>query len=211
MSLVRPPIPSLDWAHPEAIRLVDAEVAFFVEKRRIRSAKTRREYARTFAAFRAFLARACVPPTVTALTPETLTAYADELESRAARDCRRHVELDHGLTPASVSGYLRPLKTLCRYLVRRGALSGNPFDATIDPLIPAVEDAPFKVARADDVARIFAAIRGEDPLALRDRALVVLDWDTGLRTEELARLALSDLDLGTCTLRIREPKNGRRV
>jgi site-specific recombinase XerD len=58
----------------------------------------------------------------------------------------RHAALERGLAPATVSGYLRPLNTLCHYLVRKGALPANPLAQTVDPLIPRVEDAPLRLA-----------------------------------------------------------------
>lgn len=202
------PRPRVDWSRGGAIPLADAEAAFFAEKRRIGSEGTRREYRRVFRAFRAFCAAHDVLPTVGALCVDVLTAYTDELETRPPLD-PRHPFRGARMAPSTVSGYLRSLKTLCHFLVIKKALAVNPFHETVDPLIPSTEDVPFRAASAADLVRIQDAIAGASPLALRDRALVALDWDTGQRTIELSRLRLADYDRPRHGLWLLEPKNHR--
>ena len=221
MPLVRPPIPALDWAHPEALPLEVAEAAFFAEKTRVKSENTARGYRSAFAAFRDFLARHHVeycaapgcdlphPAVVAVLSPELLTAYTDWLQVREPLDPGRVRFAGARMAPATVSGYLRPLRTLFKYFVLRHGLAACPFDLTVDPLIPTVEETPAKTASVEDFVHVLDGIVGDRPMALRDRAIVALDGDTGMRTAELARLQVSHVELVASRLVIKGPKNRR--
>jgi integrase len=59
----------------------------------------------------------------------------------------------------------------------------------------------------DDVARMLANLRTEKPRDLRDRAMMLLLIYYGLRTEEICRLRLDDIDWRRKTITVRERKN----
>jgi site-specific recombinase XerD len=213
--LVRHPL--VDWTQGGAMSLQEAQAAFFGWKRKVRAQSTRDEYQRVFDAFRAFLAEhpeayspadppQVEPPLVAALRADVLICYADWLEGRGPLGQARF--RGGHMAASTVSGYLRTLKTLCRFLVAMDVLPRDPFTKTVD-LIPSVEEVPLRMASPEDVVRIAAVIRGESPVALRDRALVLLDYDTGQRTVELARLRLGHLGSVEPTLTLVNPKNHR--
>jgi integrase len=54
---------------------------------------------------------------------------------------------------------------------------------------------------ADEVERLLAAIGGNGPLAVRNRALIALLWRSGLRVSECLSLRPSDVHAGTINVR----------
>lgn len=70
---------------------------------------------------------------------------------------------------------------------------------------------PAKIVRTVDAAQVAAlleSISGDDWLAVRDRTLIALLFDSGLRSAELAGLALGDITQDGC-LFVRGGKGGR--
>ena len=65
--------------------------------------------------------------------------------------------------------------------------------------------------RADEVDATLAALEGEGPLALRNRALVELVYSCGLRAAEAVGLSLADLDLDREQLHVRGKGGKERI
>lgn len=142
------------------------------------------------------------------LSPHTVAAYRRDLERLAAALREQGVERWSTVTPAMVRGYLarrhragvggrslaRELsaaRTFFRHLEAEGAVRGNPAQGVSAPR------APRRLPRtldADAAAALMTA-RGEDPLALRDTAMLELLYSSGLRLAELVALDLDCLDL----------------
>lgn len=63
--------------------------------------------------------------------------------------------------------------------------------------IPAKRVAPPRTSylERDEVKALFAGIKTSDPLALRDRALLLFLYNTGARVQEVADLRMANLDL----------------
>ena len=62
--------------------------------------------------------------------------------------------------------------------------------------------APPHILEMADVRRLLDAVAGEDPVALRDRAVLELLYAAGLRTSELIALECRDLDVCERAVRI---------
>lgn len=60
----------------------------------------------------------------------------------------------------------------------------------------------------EELRRLVASIEGDSPLDLRDRALLVLLCVYGLRSVEVARLTLDDLDWSARVIRVNQRKAG---
>lgn len=72
-----------------------------------------------------------------------------------------------------------------------------------------VNDAVPAGLKRDDVVRLLATTEGDRPSDKRDRAILMLLAVYGLRSGELRRLRLDDVDWERETLRVRRPKPGR--
>jgi site-specific recombinase XerC len=100
------------------------------------------------------------------------------------------------MKPISAHQAYRTLHTFCRWCVRTGRLAA-------DPMAGLTMRAPKTLPRvpSDDVRALLAAC-DTSPEGRRNRALVALATDTGLRKEELRRLRIGDLDLTTRLIRV---------
>jgi integrase/recombinase XerC len=114
------------------------------------------------------------------------------VRSFAARLHRR------GQAPRSVQRRLAALRNLFDYLLREGVVNSNP---GVDVTAPKAPKRLPETLDVDAMARMLD-VRGDHPLATRDRAIMELFYSSGLRLAELAGLELSDLDLVEGTVRV---------
>jgi site-specific recombinase XerD len=66
------------------------------------------------------------------------------------------------------------------------------------------------VLTAEEISRLLAACARRGPSGLRHRALIVVLWRAGLRSQEALDLELRDIDAAAGTLTVREGKGRRR-
>lgn len=161
-------------------------------------ATERRLSAHTAAAYRRDLAR--------------LVAFCDEqqIDSWIRLDAQ-HVRVfaarahASGLDPRSVQRLLSAVRSFCRYLIREGVLSANP---ATEVRAPRTRRALPRALDVDQIARLLE-IPAEDPLAIRDRALMELLYSSGLRLAEVVGLDVGDVDLRDAMVRV--TGKGRRT
>lgn len=122
------------------------------------------------------------------------TFYVHHLLARAPNPTNAHIDaflkskMDAGVSPLTIRNIVVALKSFFFYLGHRGIIGVNPADHLQLPRIPHRERlAP----PPEDVARLFRS-----PAAtLRDRVVLHLLVDCGLRLGELQTLRLFDVDL----------------
>jgi integrase/recombinase XerD len=128
-----------------------------------------------------------------------LVAYDAFLAARRRRDAASVTARDvedyvaaRGPAAATVARRISSLRAFHEFLRRRGLAAENPARGVRAPRrtrsLPEVLDVP-------QVEALLSAPRGEEPAAVRDRALLELAYATGLRASELTGLRLQDLDL----------------
>lgn len=98
-----------------------------------------------------------------------------------------------GLGPASLALRLSALRSFFDWLVSRGELNANPAKGIAAPKAP--RHLPKNID-VDDVNRLLD-IDLNDPLAVRDRAMLEVMYGAGLRLSELVNLDIKHLDLDT--------------
>jgi integrase/recombinase XerC len=160
------------------------------------SEATRRAYRVDVAEFVAWLrGRGAVLEEVDAAV---LSAYAAELGgSRAGRTPRK-------LARATIARKLSAVRAFLRYALGPSRVS----DAQLGPRRPRrLPDSP----KAGDVERILEALAGDDPLAVRNRALLELVYSAGLRSQEAVNLDLGDVDFEQEAVRIHGKGGKERV
>lgn len=121
-----------------------------------------------------------------------LAAWVDELAAGAG-----------GRPPAASTTLQRKvacLRSFYRHLRREEILDRDP---TADLRAPRRTPRLPKVLTRDEVARLLAQPAGEEPAALRDRALLETMYACGLRASEAVSLELAELDLEAGMLRTR--------
>ena len=104
----------------------------------------------------------------------------------------------NGLSPRSIQRRLSAIRSLFNYLIREHQVTTNP---AVGIAAPRTGSRLPKTLDVDRVGRLLA-ISGEEPLDLRDRALMELLYSSGLRLSEVTGLDLGDLDRsdGTATV-----------
>lgn len=131
---------------------------------------------------------------VTDVTRPVLRAYA--------------AQLDGALSPGGAHARLRAVRVFVNWLVREELLDTNPLPHHFFPKVPQPELAV--VTERDMAALLTAAADGRRPL--RDRAMLLTLFDTGLRASELCGLHLDHLlPDSTLYVRLGKGRKDRRV
>ncbi|WP_226573980.1 tyrosine recombinase XerC [Mangrovibacter yixingensis] len=99
----------------------------------------------------------------------------------------------HGLQPASMALRLSALRSFFDWLVAQGELDANPAKGVASPKAP--RHLPKNID-VDDVNRLLD-IDINDPLAVRDRAMLEIMYGAGLRLSELVNIDCRHLDLAS--------------
>jgi integrase/recombinase XerC len=112
---------------------------------------------------------------------------------------------EQGYAKTTVARRIASLRSWFRFLCRQGNLSANPTDGLRGPR----QDHKLPhFLTGDEITRLLAAPAGDEPLAVRDRAILETLYSAGLRVGELVGLNLDDLDLDDGTITVRG--KGRR-
>ncbi|WP_030142837.1 site-specific tyrosine recombinase XerD [Mycetocola saprophilus] len=114
---------------------------------------------------------------------------------------------ESGLAAASVARILSAVRGWHRFLLEEGDLERDSAREVLPPKLPS--RLP-KALRIDEVEALLAAVAGDDPQSLRDRALLELLYATGARVSEAVDLNVDDLIDGDI-LRLRGKGNKERV
>lgn len=101
--------------------------------------------------------------------------------------------------PASVARAVVAVRGLHRFLAREGLVAE---DAAAELETPRTDRTLPRALSVEQVERLLVAPTGEDPRALRDRAMLEILYGAGLRISELTTLDLDDLDGPAQLLRV---------
>jgi integrase/recombinase XerD len=99
---------------------------------------------------------------------------------------------DRAWAPSTVARKIASLRAFHEFLRRRGIEQENP----AFQVRPPKKSRPLPdVLTVHEVESLLLAPRGEEPAAVRDRAMLEVAYATGLRVSELVRLTLEEVDL----------------
>ncbi len=134
------------------------------------------------------------------VTPEDIVGFLKNLK-------RSKTHFRKPYRSATLRGFLVDLKSFFRFLDRREVLLKNPFESlSLTIKVVSKERSIFTVK---EMGRFLDAVDPETDPGNCNRTLLELAYATGLRTGELFKLDLSDIDLSTRTLHVREGKGGK--
>ncbi|BDI22267.1 site-specific tyrosine recombinase XerD [Herbiconiux sp. L3-i23] len=157
------------------------------------AANTVAAYRRDLSAYTEFLAGEAVDD-VAAVRPADIAAFSRALA-------------EQGKSAASVGRMLSSVRGLHRFLV----------DDRVTDADPASDIAPPKLGMRlpkaltiDQIGRVLDAVQGDDPVRMRDRALLELLYATGARISEAVSLDVDDLE-GDRSVRLRGKGGKQRV
>jgi len=135
-----------------------------------------------------------------------LRRYAEHLKALGVTDLADVAEAhvgeflaalrESGLAASSAARTLSAVRGLHKFAHREGVVPGDPAREVAPPTPP--RRLP-KALPLDDVLRLLDSHPGDDPRALRDRALLELLYSTGARISEVVGLDVDDVDAGERT------------
>ena len=138
-------------------------------------------------------------------SPKTIESYRASAQQLAAY-AREHghdrldreliesylADLIERVKPATVAFRYRSLQQFCKWLAEEGEIAADPMARMSPPKVP---DAPVPVIPAEVLQALVKACEGRGLVERRDKAIVLLFLDTGMRLGELAGLDVGDLDM----------------
>ncbi|MFC0710995.1 site-specific tyrosine recombinase XerD [Azorhizophilus paspali] len=149
------------------------------------------------------------------LSAHTRAAYRSDLELFNGWLCERGLELvevgrelildhlawrvDADYKARSTARFLSGLRGFFRYLLREGVIASDP---TLQVDLPQLGRPLPKSLSEADVEALLAAPEEDDPLGLRDRAMLEVLYACGLRVSELVGLRLEQLNLRQGVVRV---------
>jgi integrase/recombinase XerC len=124
----------------------------------------------------------------------------DDWRRLDTRQVRQYAAQAHrrGLSGRSIQRRLSALRTFYHYLLREGAVQRNP---GLDVQAPRAPRHLPDTLNVDDLDRLLRG-RSDDPLVVRDIAILELFYSSGLRLAELVALDVTDLDLDERMVRV---------
>jgi site-specific recombinase XerD len=143
---------------------------------------------------------------------KTFNAFlvANGMPTRASAITREHIEhfladLFEHTKPATVAKHYRTLQQLFKFLVDDGEITSSPMERMSPPSVP---EQPVPILTDDQLTRLLDTCKGATFENMRDRAVIRLLIDTGIRASELIGLTLDDVDL-VAQMAVVEGKGGR--
>ena len=150
-------------------------------------------------------------------SPHTLVAYSRDLQQFATfiskefgptfqiheithLHIRRYLaSLHKELSKSSIGRKLAAIRSLFRFLLRRGLLEKNPAELVSTP--KREKKLPFHLD-IDEITTLVEAPAAITPLSIRDRAILETLYSSGLRVSELTGMNIGGADLLTGSVRV---------
>lgn len=117
--------------------------------------------------------------------------------------------LEAKLSPVSVNRKLSSLKSFFKFLLKRGAITVNPMRLVGGPRTK--KPLPFFIREAEMDSVLDGDGFGDDFEGVRDRLVLELLYDTGVRRSELSGIKDADIDYEASVLRVTGKRNKQRL
>ena len=147
---------------------------------------------------------------------ETFTRFIGALDADGAPGDIGLIRSEHvypylgrfaGLSLETRHRYFREVRCFFNWLVETEYLEANPFRGMRNVRLPHRIAQPFSV---DEIATLLAACDRATPVGARDRAMLLVLLDTGVRCSELVQLDVEDLDLSAARFGILHAKGNKQ-
>ena len=117
--------------------------------------------------------------------------------------------MDEGYTSTSVNRKLSTLRSFYKYLYRKGTIEKDPMGKITGPKNKKPLPAFLKESEMETLLNNF---EGEDEfLACRDRLMIEMFYETGMRSSELIGLNLRDVDFSLGVFKVLGKRNKQRL
>jgi site-specific recombinase XerD len=158
-----------------------------------RSPKTISWYLDILTRYSAFLRSGGLVKPAHELGKEELRAYIAHLQSSNRWAGRPNIKSAQGkLSPHSIQGHVRAIKAFFSWLFDEGHIEENPLARYPPPKAPQKQ---IPTLTLDQLRKLLTLIDNSEPVGARNRVMLLLLLDTGMRVSELVGIKLDDLDL----------------
>lgn len=117
--------------------------------------------------------------------------------------------MDRGYSPRSVHRKLTSLRSFCKYLIRRGEMDVNPLDRVLKPKLS--KRVPSFVDEAHMESLLDRYEFGDDFTGVRNRLILDLLYQTGMRRSELIGLRTGALNLEGKSVKVKGKREKERI
>jgi integrase/recombinase XerC len=117
--------------------------------------------------------------------------------------------MENGISPRSVRRKISVLSGFYKYLIIRNVLSISPVDKVPLPKVP--KKLPVFVEESNMDFLFDSSLFTEDEIGVRDKAVVLLIYHTGIRLSELISIRMFGLDLLKNTVKVLGKRNKERI
>jgi integrase len=131
------------------------------------------------------------------------------IRARPANAARARLSTFDDAEPATARLRLAAVKQFAKWLGAEGELNEDTANAIALIRPPKLDSKPVDALSDDELRRLIKACAGNGVRDKRDRAMVMLLRDTGLRASELVGLDVTDVDLVRCIANVQSGKGGR--
>jgi site-specific recombinase XerD len=106
-----------------------------------------------------------------------------------------------------VNGYFRALRTFFNWLEREELIIENPFK---NLKTPKIDKKVIQALSLTEIDNLFKVCSGKSALDIRNKAILCLFLDTGLRVSELTNLTIDDVNMDDGSILVRRGKGGKQ-
>lgn len=117
--------------------------------------------------------------------------------------------MDEKISPVSVNRKLSSLKSFFKFLMKQGSISVNPLRLITGPKTK--KTLPYFVRDKEMELLLDGDGFDEDFEGVRDRLILEMLYDTGIRRSELIGIQDSDVDFGAMQIRVTGKRNKQRL
>ena len=117
--------------------------------------------------------------------------------------------MDAQYAPRTVHRKLTSLRTYCKYLIRQGELDANPLDRVLKPKLSKRMPAFVDEANMDTLLEEYDF--GDDFTGIRNRLIIDLLYQTGMRRSELIGLETGSVDVKGKSLKVKGKREKERI
>jgi site-specific recombinase XerD len=149
----------------------------------------------------------CIPKDVEVITAAHIRNFLLYIRMEPVRWGGRSTSSRRPASSRTVAHYHGALRTFYNWLINEGLASGSPLE-TVKP--PKVQEKVIQPLTPDDIRRLLDQCDGKTALGSRNRAIILLFFDTGMRLSELANLIVPDIDFERGAILIREGKGQKQ-
>lgn len=168
----------------------------YLEHEKRCSPHTLRSYATDLAGFESYLQRRDFPAGKICVEPRVIRGWMVEL-------------LEEGVSSRSVNRKISALKSYYRFLLREGHMAVNPMNKVLSPKSP--RRLPGFVEKEKMDVLLDEVEFGEDFSGIRNRLIIDLLYQTGMRLSELTGVKEGDVDRHAQHIRVLGKRNKERI